>query len=732
MQVPLEELGRHEGWQVTFADAGDRHGPPSITAPMVRGYDVIVAQRWNTHKGLPVWRGARTPFSRLVYDLDDDLWSVAPDNFKAHHLYNDPVVQDAVEEHIRIADLVTVSTEPLAQVVRRFNPAVAVLANCIPGWVLDLPPGPQRDRPRIGWMGAGSHGADISEVIAAPVRRFLRRHEGWDFQCNATDYRPTITGTSPAARRELRPRLFFSPWIQVNDDPRGFYSAIDFDVGLCPLWPTTFSRSKCIDSSMRISTDQGVIEAGSIQPGMKVWLGGWREVQAVEHQPPQLGRRITTRRGLRVTVTLDHRLMGDHGWRESQDLRVGDELKLVQEQCPELPYQRVPWPADGRVTRAGAPDPMAFLQAAEGPSVAITETWGRILGLFTGDGSFGGKTAIRFSCDGQDADLIKMLMADLEVAGFRATTDSVTTWGGEVLRRRTVNTASAHLCRFLAALGAGRPHSETGQRWERTLRVPDAIFRSPESVRAAFLAGLFEADGCATRSAVSLTTRSEDLARDVQRLLWSIGIPSGLHRHRGSQRSPYADRIYWAVQLRLEETKLYALRVGFLSERKQGRLDEIIRRDAERREQNKNGDRRGTTLNGLLPIRWADQIESIEPVTVSPVDIQVEGEAYSATGIYSHNSAIKAIEMSARGIPVIASDCEAYRPVIEHGVNGFLAKQDHEWLKYMSELTDDGLRAKMGQAAREMAARHTIGEHWVKWAAAYEALFPARQRGAYS
>ena len=78
----------------------------------------------------------------------------------------------------------------------------------------------------------------------------------------------------------------------------------------------------------------------------------------------------------------------------------------------------------------------------------------------------------------------------------------------------------------------------------------------------------------------------------------------------------------------------------------------------------------------------------------------------------------------ARGIPAIASDCEAYRDVIDHGVNGFLVKYDHEWLSYMSELArDDGLRAKMGEAARAMAARHTIEEHWTRWAGAYRGLF---------
>lgn len=234
MELPLGELGRHDGFDVTFADAGDRDHPPVVTLAMLGGYDVIVAQRWNKHDGLEVWRKARTPFSRLVYELDDDVFSVTPENWNAYRLYGRPEVRDAVAHAAEVADLITVSTEPLAQVMREFNPAVAVLGNRVPGWVLDMPRR-QRDRPRVGWMGAASHGIDIGQV-ADPVRRFLRRFPGWDVQLNATDYRPTIK--APADR------MFFRPWVQVNGNPDKFYDSIDFDIGLCPLWPTTFSRSK--------------------------------------------------------------------------------------------------------------------------------------------------------------------------------------------------------------------------------------------------------------------------------------------------------------------------------------------------------------------------------------------------------------------------------------------------------------------------------------------------------
>lgn len=235
MTLPLEELGKHDGFEVTFADAGDSDGaPPRITLADLQGYDVIVAQRWNKHDGLEIWRRARTPQSRLVFELDDNVFAITPENWQAYKLYNRPDIRDAIEHAAETADLITVSTEPLAQVMRAYNENVVVLGNCVPGWVLDLPR-PQRDRPRVGWMGGASHGVDIG-LVADPVRRFCKRFPRWDLQLNGTDYRPTI--------KLPRDRAFYGKWIQVNKDPEGFYSSMDYDIGLAPVHPTEFSNSK--------------------------------------------------------------------------------------------------------------------------------------------------------------------------------------------------------------------------------------------------------------------------------------------------------------------------------------------------------------------------------------------------------------------------------------------------------------------------------------------------------
>lgn len=240
MFLPLRELDKHDGYEVTFAASGDYGAKlPTVTARHLEGHDVIVGQRWNSHEGLEIWRRARTPYNRLVYDLDDDVFNVGPENWAAYSLYNRADIQDATIHSAETADLVTVSTEPLAEVMREYSGNVAVLPNHIPSWVLDLPR-QQRDRPVTGWAGGASHGLDIA-IVAEPVRRFLspKRFPGWTVLFGGTDYRPTFAAEGVPAEQ-----MAFAPWIYITRDARGYYASIDYDIGLCPLNPTPFSRSK--------------------------------------------------------------------------------------------------------------------------------------------------------------------------------------------------------------------------------------------------------------------------------------------------------------------------------------------------------------------------------------------------------------------------------------------------------------------------------------------------------
>jgi len=235
--MPLRELGKH-GHEVQLISVND-DDRATVTASDLTGFDVLVGQRLNVHKGMEAWRRARGPFSRLVYDSDDDVFTVSPANWAAYHLYGKPEIRDAVTHMAQVSDLVTVTTEFLAGVMREHtgNENVAVLPNQIPEFVLDLPK-PESPRPSVGYQGGDSHGIDVG-IVAQPVRRFLKRFPEWDLRVAGADYRPTF--------KVPRGRARFSRWVPVYDDPAGYYSSLDWDIGLAPLAMRDFDYSKsCI------------------------------------------------------------------------------------------------------------------------------------------------------------------------------------------------------------------------------------------------------------------------------------------------------------------------------------------------------------------------------------------------------------------------------------------------------------------------------------------------------
>lgn len=62
----------------------------------------------------------------------------------------------------------------------------------------------------------------------------------------------------------------------------------------------------------------------------------------------------------------------------------------------------------------------------------------------------------------------------------------------------------------------------------------------------------------------------------------------------------------------------------------------------------------------------------------------------------------KTIQYMSVGIPCVVSDASPNRVIIEEGVNGFLAKDDDEWVEKLSRLLDErALREKVGAAGRE-------------------------------
>jgi adenosylcobalamin-dependent ribonucleoside-diphosphate reductase len=202
------------------------------------------------------------------------------------------------------------------------------------------------------------------------------------------------------------------------------------------------------------------------------------------------------------------------------------------------------------------------------------------------------------------------------------------------------------------------------------IRVPEAIFRSPSSVQAAFIAGYFDADGCnrGRKGGYGIDSISREMLKGVQQLLALNGIVSRIHvqERQGNWQTIYrlnvtgrefkqrfADFVSAAkvsVENGKREENTYPVEVwkalGVRSKYRQrihdgvsdrisyaqlGRISERLAADGHVEAVENIGH-----LRNVIP----DEIESITPIGESEVyDFEVEDvHLLSGAGIYTSNS----------------------------------------------------------------------------------------------
>lgn len=189
---------------------------------------MVVGQRLDNPAMLPVWQSLHDNGFPLVYEIDDDPFSVDLVNWLAYPNFSRTKVLDMIRGCAQLADLVTVTTKPLAQVFSAFNDNVVVIPNYIPASLLWVNR-PVREKLVIGWAGGASHSRDLAMIAQV-----------WRDVVDETGARGHFVGMNYA--NMLRPHGFtFTPWAT---DVFDYYKLLDFDIGLAPIAEHPFALSK--------------------------------------------------------------------------------------------------------------------------------------------------------------------------------------------------------------------------------------------------------------------------------------------------------------------------------------------------------------------------------------------------------------------------------------------------------------------------------------------------------
>ncbi|HEX2192550.1 MAG TPA: LAGLIDADG family homing endonuclease, partial [Acidimicrobiales bacterium] len=227
--------------------------------------------------------------------------------------------------------------------------------------------------------------------------------------------------------------------------------------------------------------------------------------------------------GMELRCTPTHRVFTvNRGYVVASDLTEEDEVKALDLPAPAVSAdRRLPVSTDTRAYTAKG-DWARPLRLPEKWSTELAH----YLGWLVGDGCISGDvvTTVYGSGDDQEHVLPRHLELLRWMNGDRAPKPSVQANGTVQLRQ-----SRRVIARFLEALGIS--HSKAAEK-----TVPWSIEQAPPDAVAAFLRGLFDADGCvydgSTNRYVGLASSSRPLLRDVQRLLSAFGITSRIYNTR--------------------------------------------------------------------------------------------------------------------------------------------------------------------------------------------------------
>jgi ribonucleoside-diphosphate reductase alpha chain len=294
-----------------------------------------------------------------------------------------------------------------------------------------------------------------------------------------------------------------------------------------------------------VATDEGPRQA------TQFYVNGFEQVVSIE-----------TGRGYRIQGTPTHRIKvvdedGNWVWKRFGEIGEGDRVPLMREGMIGEP-RVVHLPPLGDLYRSA--DFRTRVPREMTPELA------ELVGYFMGDGSLHAK-GLRLCVAKEDRDVVEHL-CDLGAALFGLDA-SVTEKEGytEVAFNSVPLTIWWEACGF-AKLPPSAEHS--GKGWHA--HIPDVVLHTNDrAVYAAFIRGLFEADGTTHQGYVSWSTITESFSRDVQTMLLALGFVTT--RKVDGTNSNWGCHVRFVLRLlNVSAAERYLEEIDFISIRKPARL----------------------------------------------------------------------------------------------------------------------------------------------------------------
>jgi intein/homing endonuclease len=394
----------------------------------------------------------------------------------------------------------------------------------------------------------------------------------------------------------------------------------------------TADQYQCLTGETLVNTGRGLLPIKHVKVGDVVSSkSGPNRVNGIHVYEDAPVVKITTNKGSVVCGTPNHRIEAypvykrwmlrdkQAEWLRLQDLSVGDVLSMVRKPVSvnSQNAQLIPPPsASGHST-------VSLLQNWNYPT-HITPQLAEWMGLVWGDGCISIASGVKLSVHELDRDCAEKVYKNL----FGV----VPKWNQSKKKKSgSLVFMESAFREWLEMNGFRKPGIKKKNGFAGDIGVPDSILASGQDVKAAFLRGLFSADGCVTgkEGYVSLSTKHWLTAHQVSIILrtefgihatvvktWRVGF--------GKRRLQHIVRI-------LGSREEFRRNIGFCYRTKQAKLNQFK-------------DVPGRDLN--------ERVAKIEISRDTVYDISVENDpSYTANGFISHNSAMPLQMLESRGIP---------------------------------------------------------------------------------
>jgi ribonucleoside-diphosphate reductase alpha chain len=433
--------------------------------------------------------------------------------------------------------------------------------------------------------------------VSDEFMRAVENDEPWELISRANG-KPKST----VSARELFRRIAQAAW-ECGDPGIQFDTTIN-DWHTCSNTDRIYASNPCFTGDTLVHTDKGLVSFEKLLERVKE--GEHLQVYTSDitnESSPRTSVELTTpeavmstgfnevvklrfTNGMSVRCTPNHRFFtSNRGFVRADELTKDDDVETLTTPAPaiasnwDIPVSSIA--TDYQRKPGGSTRPVCLPEK-------WTEGFAHYLGWLIGDGCIAnaGRSAITVYGSQEDQEAIMpihlSLVADMQ-CGFEP----------KILVQengtKQIKLTRRAFARFFTELGVGSGKAATK-------KVPWSIKQAPPEVTASFLRGLFDADGCACDlndkgRYVGLSSRSEELLIDVQRLLTNFGITSHIYQTAARGESftytrKNGDSVTYGEEcltydLRISSGSLlkFAHSIGFALPSKQARLQGFLQHE---------------------------------------------------------------------------------------------------------------------------------------------------------